>query len=60
MASIVGTFYEYQTGNYQTPFKRYEPNVQGMLAKLNACNWDAESIKKNALKIRKALDVTLR
>lgn len=58
--SIIYGFYEYQTNNYQTPFKRYEPNVQAMLAKLNACNWDAESIKKNALKIRKALDVTLR
>lgn len=58
--SIVYGFYEYQTNNFQTPFKRYEPNVQAMLAKLNACNWDAESIKKNALKIRKALDVTLR
>jgi HTH-type transcriptional regulator/antitoxin HigA len=58
--SIIYGFYEYQTGNYQTPFKRYEPNAQAMLAKLNACNWDAESIKKNALKIRKALDVTLR
>ncbi|MBS1945833.1 MAG: ImmA/IrrE family metallo-endopeptidase [Bacteroidetes bacterium] len=58
--SIIYGFYEYQTGNYQTPFKRHEPNVQAMLAKLNACSWDAESIKENALKIRKALDVTLR
>lgn len=58
--SIIYGFYEYQTNNYQTPFKRYEPNVQAMLAKLNACNWDAESIKKNALKIRQALDITLR
>ncbi|MBK9196717.1 MAG: hypothetical protein IPO17_17390, partial [Flavobacteriales bacterium] len=46
--SIIYGFYEYQTGNYQTPFKRYEPNAQAMLAKLNACNWDAESTKKNS------------
>jgi len=46
--------------NYWGAFKTHMPNPLPMLNRLNACNWDAESIKKNALKIRKALDVTLR
>ena len=41
-------------------FTKYMPDKDVMLSKLNACNWDTESIKLNAERIREVLDVTRR
>ena len=61
-ASIIYGLFQHRMAergaNYWAAFKKYEPNALAMLAKLNTCNWDAESIKRNAGQIRKALEVT--
>ncbi len=47
-----------EKGNdYWGAFKEYFPNIKGVTKKLNVSNWDIESIKKTALKIKELLTV---
>jgi hypothetical protein len=47
-----------EEGNdYWGAFKEYFPNHNLATKKLNIANWDADSIKENALKVRKLLTV---
>jgi hypothetical protein len=49
---------QFEKGNdYWGAFKEHFPNINGITKKLNISNWDIESIKKTALKIRELLTV---
>lgn len=43
--------------DYWSAFKEYFPNIKGVTKKLNVSNWDVESIKEIALKIKELLTV---
>ena len=47
-----------QIGNdYWGAFKEQFPNIKGVTKKLNVSNWNIESIKETALKIKELLTV---
>ncbi|MFC0776959.1 ImmA/IrrE family metallo-endopeptidase [Flavobacterium sp. HJSW_4] len=47
-----------EKGNdYWGAFKEYFPNIKGITKKLNVSNWDNESIKETAIKIKQLLTV---
>lgn len=43
--------------DYCGAFKEHFPNIKGVTKKLNVSNWDIQSIKETALKIKELLTV---